>query len=423
MIQNIYSPEGFDPSTYLPDRLWKYGDEARYLLHAIESNRVFTHKKRDAWIPLKAAYLNNIMGRWQAQDIREALIESKVVECRRRYTPGQESRKYRLGLGLQDAIFRRHPVGPKLAKRLDKHKMHEPLKLPVHRHLLSWLTRLEVDHEAAMASLNTRDEMVDKYLALDMIADRQFYLLVDDYGRVHSNVTSLSRTLRPYLRCEGDKLVLLDLKNSQPFFFSLLLLNYFANDRCLNSFYGYNIIPNKGKEGGERKENSITIDILSMLNSIALAKMDLPRDVKEYISLTETGKLYEELVALFNSASRDEAKMAFFKGVLFCRPYPNKFHSLFRDRFPFVAEVIGSLKEKDHRRLSHHLQRCESAAVIHGVCERLRVEHPEVPLWTIHDCVMTTKPYLEPVRTVVREQFAAMSLKPSISERDFTLAA
>lgn len=423
MTKNIYTPEGFDPCTYLPDRLWKYAEEARYLLHAIESNRIFRHKPRDAWVPLKAGYLNNVMGRWHARGIRTALVETGVVECDGHYVEGKKSYGYRLGPDLRDAIFRRHPISPTLARRLNKHKMHPPLKLPIHKHLLSWLTRLEVDHDAAMRSLRTRDELIDKYVALDMIADRQFYLIVDDYGRVHTNLTSLSRRLRPFLHYGNDKLVLIDLKNSQPFFFSSLLLNYCAHDHSINSFYSYNKSPKKGKEGGGGGAASITIDKVLMPNSSALAKLDLPSDVKEYISLTETGKLYEELVGLFSVNDRDEAKLAFFKGILFCKPYPNKFYSRFRDRFPSVAKVIDALKQKDHRRLSHHLQRCESAAMIHGVCERLRAEFPEVPVWTIHDCVMTTRPHLDSVRSVVQEQFATMSLRPTISEQDFTLAA
>ena len=160
-----------------------------------------------------------------------------------------------------------------------------------------------------------------------------------------------------------------------------------------------------------------------MLNRNLLVRLDLPQDVKDYISLTETGKFYEELVTVFDARDREEAKKALFQWVLFCKPRKNKFHSLFRNRFPSVSEAIDGLKDKEYRRLSHHLQKCESAAMIHGVCGRLRDDFPEAPVWTIHDCVMTTKPYLEPVRTVVRDQFAAMSLKPTISEQDFTLSA
>lgn len=420
MTRNIYTPEGFDPRAYLPPRLWKYADAASYLVHAIEANRVYYHRKRTDFNPLKAAYLNAIMGRWQAKDIRTALATSGVIEIDRQYFVGQKSRGYRLGPVFLDAVFRRHGIGPKLAKKLKKHKMHDKLTLPVHKYLHRWLTRLEVDYDAAMNSFPTREELIDKHVVLTMLADRQFFMVPDDYGRLHSNVSCLSRTLRPYLHFGPDKLVMIDLKNSQPFFFSVLLLNYFAHDRSLDSFYN---TPRKKEERGRGKGASITIDNLSRMRQRRLVRMDLPEDVRDYISLTERGVLYEELVPLFGMNDRNDAKDKFFKGVLFPRPHPNKFRFLFGERFPTVAQVIDDLKAKDHARLSHHLQRCESAVMIHAVCDRLRVELPDAPVLTIHDCLMTTKPHLEPVRAVLKDEFKSLSLSPTVAEQDFTLAA
>lgn len=423
MTQYLYVPDGFAPQDHLPERLWKHADAANYLVHAIEANRVFYHRPRTAYNPLKAAYLDNVMGRWHRQDICTELAKTGVIEIDRQYFVGEKSRGYRLGPDFRDAIFRRHRVSPKIAKRLNKHKMHDKLLLPVHQHLYRWLTRLEMDYDAAMNSFPTREELIDKHVALAMLADRQFFMICDDYGRIHSNVTGLSRTLRRFLHYGPDKLVMIDLKNSQPFFFSLLLLNYFSNNSSLDSFYNKAKSAQKNGEGGRGGGNSIMIDISSMLQHKSLVRMDLPDDVKDYISLTEQGVLYEELASVFGVNDRNFAKDKFFKGVLFCKPYPNNYRSLFGERFPTVSRVIDDLKAKDHRRLSHHLQRCESAAMIHGVCDRLRVELPTAPLLTIHDCLLTTKPHLEPVRAVLQDEFRSLTLSPSVSEQDYTLAA
>ena len=423
MTRNIYIPEGFDARTHLPERLWKHADAANYLLHIMEWNRVFYRRPRDEFVRLKAAYLNAVMGRWQAKEIRELLAEEGVIEIDPQYFPGEQSRGYKLGQKLRGTTFRRHPAGAKLSERMERHKLTTDLTLAVHRHLYSWLTRLEVDHDAAMLSLTTRDEVIDKYIPLDMIADGQFYLLPDEYGRVHTNLSSLSRRLRPFLHCEGERLVMLDVKNSQPFFLSVLLLDLLSEEKGISSFYRHNKIVNKKGEGEEGRDGAITIDKLLPRWKKEMAKLDLPADVRAYITLTENGTLYEYLGELFGLTSREEVKKAFFQRVLFCKPHKHQFSTAFTDQFPTVAGVITELKAKDHRRLSHYLQRCESAAVIHGVCERLRVDRPDVPVWTIHDCVMTTRPHAEAVRTVVRDQFAAMSLSPSVSEHDYTLAA
>ena len=423
MTKHLYVPDGFAPEDHLPERFWKYADAANYIVHAIKANRVFYHRKRTDFNPLKAAYLNNVMGRWHRQDICTELAKAGVIEIDRQYFVGEKSRGYRLGPDFRDAIFRRHPISPKIAKKIKKHKTHDKLTLPVHQHLYRWLTRLEVDYDAAMNSFPTREEMIDKHVALAMLADRQFFMIHDDYGRIHSNVTGLSRTLRPFLRYGPDKLVMIDLRNSQPFFFSLLLLNYVSNNSSLDSFY-HNTNNTKNRGGGEKgKGDSIMIDISSMLKHKGMVRMGLPNDMKNYIDLTERGVLYEELASVFGVNDRNHAKDKFFKGVLFCKPYPNKYRSLFGERFPTVTRVIEELKAKDHRHLSHHLQRCESAAMIHGVCDRLRVELPAAPLLTIHDCLLTTRPYLGPVRAVLKDEFRSLSLSPSVAEQDFTLAA
>lgn len=222
MTSNIYLPDGYDPRDHLPERLWKYADAANYLVHAIEASRVFYHRKRADFNPLKAEYLNNVMGRWHRTDICTALSEAGVIEIDRQYLVGRKSRGYRLGPRFRDAVFRRHRIGPKVAKKLEEHKMHDKLTLPVHLHLYDWLTRLEVDYDAALESFPTREELIDKHVAVAMLADRQFFMIHDEYGRLHSNVTGLSRTLRPFLHFGPDRLVMVDLKNSQPFFFSMV---------------------------------------------------------------------------------------------------------------------------------------------------------------------------------------------------------
>lgn len=422
MTRNLYIPEGFDARTHLPEHLWKHADAAHYLLHVMEWNRVLYRRPRDEFNHLKAAYLNVMMGR-QAKEIRDVLAGEEVIEIDRQFFQGEQSRGYKLGPKFQDVTFRRHRAGAKLSKRLERNKLTTDLTLAVHKHLYSWLTRLEVDHDAAMLSLTTRDEVIDKYIPLDMIADSQFYFLPDEYGRVHTNLTSLSRTLRPFLHCNGERLVMLDVKNSQPFFFSVLLLDLLSEENGISSFYRHNKTDNRKEEGEEGRNGAITICNLLPRWKKAMAKLELPGDVRAYIALTESGTLYEELGTLFGLTDREEVKKAFFQRVLFCKPHPHQFSAAFTERFPTVAGVISELKDKDHRRLAHYLQRCESAAVIHGVCERLRVDRPDVPVWTIHDCVMTTKSNAEAVRTVVRDQFAGMSLSPSVSEQDFTLAA
>ena len=56
---------------------------------------------------------------------------------------------------------------------------------------------------------------------------------------VHSNLTNLKKTLRPFLRYRGSELVNLDIANSQPMVFCLLLVNLLSNNGKLNNLIDY----------------------------------------------------------------------------------------------------------------------------------------------------------------------------------------
>ena len=66
------------------------------------------------------------------------------------------------------------------------------------------------------------------------IADRDFFTIPDRFGRFHSNLTNLKSSLRPHLRYHDSPLVNLDISNSQPMIFCLLLVNLLSGDGKLD---------------------------------------------------------------------------------------------------------------------------------------------------------------------------------------------
>src|SRR5271166_6047671 len=74
---------------------------------------------------------------------------------------------------------------------------------------------------------------------IQRIKDRDFFSIPDRYGRFHSNLTNLKKTLRPFLRYHGSELVNLDIANSQPMVFCLLLVNLLSNNGKLNNLIDY----------------------------------------------------------------------------------------------------------------------------------------------------------------------------------------
>ena len=74
------------------------------------------------------------------------------------------------------------------------------------------------------------------------IAEGDFFSIPDRYGRFHSNLTNLKKTLRPFLRYRNSELVNLDIANSQPMVFCLLLVNLLSNNGKLNNLIDYEFL-------------------------------------------------------------------------------------------------------------------------------------------------------------------------------------
>ena len=91
----------------------------------------------------------------------------------------------------------------------------------------------------------------------------------------------------------------------------------------------------------------------------------------------------------------------------------------FKRLFPSVFKTIRLLKKKSYKNVAHLLQRCESSIIIGRVCTRMMVEHPDVPLYTIHDAVLTTKEHVQTVENVMNEVFSTLVLTPTISTTDY----
>ena len=107
---------------------------------------------------------------------------------------------------------------------------------------------------------------------------------------------------------------------------------------------------------------------------------------------------------------------------------PLAFHAVGRkilSDFPEVAEVINAMKTKNclvgidprpHRYVACMLQLYESTVMIYRVCGRIMRERPETPIWTIHDCLLTTEPHKGYVHRIICEEFAGVGISPSIKE-------
>ena len=463
-LTHLYVPANFDPEQVLPDSLKRHADVARYFLHRIIWGRVQKRTTPDGFVPLKWDYLRPVIPDRVLKPLKQALIDADVIECDGQYIEGHKSFGYRLGSPYRDAPFVRAVVAhAQTATRIQENRRCEKkkIRLDVHRYLRRQFQKLEIDREGALAALAGHPNHQIVKIPVEQIAAKDFSFSVCRYGRVHTDLTRAAKPVRRSLHVGGEPLVSVDITNSQPLFFALLLINFRIHGNKTHSLISYDTAINNQYDRIDRilssfitrtttanntheQHNSTSLpqhtithhhttvhSITTRKSALEFAQVTatsgvahelrlsrsadcLKEDERRFVVLCETGRLYEELMVITDTPVRKWVKEGFFE-ILFGRNAANSdFKRAFTEAFPSVADVARRHKRKDHSFLARLLQNYESTFIINRVCRRLMHEHPTAPIFTIHDSVLTIPAYQDSVVSVIREEFAKLGLSPSL---------
>ena len=237
----LYVPDTFDPDNHLPEELRHLADYARFLLHRINVGRV--HLRRgNCLVYLKRDYLVEFIPKERFTAIRDALVESDVIHVRKFCVKGEMSYGYRLLYPHNQGFSLICPTTKRLIDKIVRWRKRESdsLRHPVHRELRRYVKALTIDEQGALTSVHgTPFQQAAQVAMIQRIKDGDFFSIPDRYGRFHSNLTNLKKTLRPFLRYRDSELVNLDIANSQPMVFCLLLVNLLSNNGKLNNLIDY----------------------------------------------------------------------------------------------------------------------------------------------------------------------------------------
>lgn len=416
--QFLYIPETFEPCT-----CGHWADYAAYVLSTINRRIVFEKLDPDGYVPLMSAILKRVLPKRDYRKILQLLIDQDVIECDRSYQVGTKSKGYRLTPQYRGQVHRRHLVTDKnldAKMRKLREDMEAGIILPVHRHLWRHLQQIELSEPLPDFGMFNRQ--------VHELIDKDFRFRVCQYGRVHTNLTNMRKDIRQYLNYQGHELSNLDISNSQPLFLGVVVLNRYINDKYLQTATSFtteeayfnspeilSIFTNTEREGGETPPlcGNITHELL----------LPVPDDVKRYLSICQSGRLYEYLMDKADvKAGRDEFKEMFFQ-VLFGRTSLMQHLPLadvFEEEFPSVVAVMKEIKRKDYHHMSSLLQRTESSFVVNRVVRRLMNEYPETFISTIHDSFVTTTEAVPIVKRIVLHEFAKLGLRPTIKTERWT---
>lgn len=280
----------------------------------------------------------------------------------------------------------------------------------------SFNEHLTVDYDEAMSyisyvydSSKKTDSDIIKYNynleSIDCIHVGHYRFYQDETsGRIHTVLTNMKREVRQFVKYRGESLINLDFKNSQPFISSVL----FNED-----FYTNNI--EKGYKGlGSNK--------LATFSDCNNCNDYISEDVAEYIELVINGGFYEKYQSITGIKDRTEAKVDCLKLMYSSdvdkkgKERLSKSKKQFIKHFPNVYDKFRCMKKDNHKHFAILMQSLESSLFIGRICSRIRLERPELALFTLHDSIMVTKGAADYIKNVMIEETEIMlGIKPTIS--------
>ena len=68
----------------------------------------------------------------------------------------------------------------------------------------------------------------------------------------------------------------------------------------------------------------------------------------------------------------------------------SNYYKAFKELFPFESNIIDLLKSKNYTEFSVLLQQIEARILLKNICKRIHQKDHSIPLFTIHDGIITT---------------------------------
>lgn len=239
--------------------------------------------------------------------------------------------------------------------------------------------------------------------------------------RLNSVITNIQKDYRHFMTYDGQPLVSIDITNSQPYLMNVLFNPEFWKENSNNPLSINNLPPNI--------QSLITPPLPIMIGNY-LKELEM-NDLDEYRQKTSEGEIYEKIIDIVQEKfgeklSRKQIKTMFyivlFSNNKFFNQPDAKLKRLFKEIYPQVYELTTILKTKNHATLAILLQAVESEIILHRCCKRIWEEgRQQVPIFTIHDSIVTTKGNEDFVKRIMTEELTrAIGVPPSLQVEEWS---
>ncbi|MDD4156435.1 MAG: hypothetical protein PHY08_07685 [Candidatus Cloacimonetes bacterium] len=398
-------------------------DAYYYIVHCILLKALQNGNKTNKFFPVNMAKIEKIIRRRPVPLLKD-LKDVNIIQNDGSYMPHLKSLHYRVNpkLLLASDFFVVTPqsyIYNQLNGLYTKKNTNRDLKKSYLKIMYSHFLKLKFDCMSAIKFTNTAEITNDKRCAylysIELLKSKntRYFKRNKTNTRLDTNLTNLYKPLRKFI-IGSDNLISIDLRNSQPLFLTILILettkmiNYKHQGETLPLCFTFPL-----SDFLSCLDNSVIRDFYKFFN---FADFNVFEEFINFANLTFSGTLYSYMLNLFgNRYSKDRIKEIMFeifyskniiqrknKGFI---PYARS-KRLFASAFPNVYKIVHLLKQKSNSDLANMLSKMEAYVMIDIICEKL-VSNDIVPL-TIHDSIIVDKKDAAEAYKIIAETFLTL---------------
>jgi hypothetical protein len=406
-MKYLFVPTNLNLRVLLPQARQKHIDKYHYFIHKIYEERILNklNDNRNGYVSIYSKAMEQVINTRQYSKVLRFLIENHIIETDDLYSNGGEYEQYekkckwyRLTDRYASSTARQMMIDDTAFEKkityIQQQQINNIMKNnPLAQYINFNLNELRIDSEGAFVMIgdmlsSDNDFTIEQYNiynhVIHKILNKDFFLTIDDNGRIHNNLTNLPRILRKYLYIDPRKeLVNLDIRNSQPLIMAVLIREAYKNK-------------------------------------------ELPMDCQNYIYLCEQGIFYDKMMDLLDIPNcpihreniRKDFKQDCFGRIFYCRTnenYTYKESKAFKKEFPNVYDVIVAEKKGNYKKIANKMQQYEAQIMIKGVMGHLQSLHSDFFALCIHDSILTTKSNSDYVKQLILDNFGKYEIYPTIN--------
>lgn len=423
----------------------------KYLIHLTLSQIAFFHQDKDSKKPISYSDVTEVYKQIHSDDLlvsnpkhkkhidflrneffgytrkksRTRFKETTVsVFHSKRYEEGKRAYSYKLNpIFLKQRLKVEYITTPRFIKKVKDSFTVLPsvIRNGKYRFLGKFFdeNKLKVNFDEAVRFCEERYEEHEEYeryvSELNQLVDLRngcykIYNTPETDGRIHSNITSLSKVYRRFLTYDCKRLVEVDLSSSIIYFIAMLINNRIKVDNIhvifpINTFYPLMLAK--------------TLKSLDIVEKELLEAKCVSGEFYElFISDFRSSFTWYRLKSMFKSVSKDEfdgshkqvrkiAKKYLLAMIFADIDCYTKVQDIFRKKFPNLLDVLILFKKKfGYKSLSYLLFQMESCLMLDKVARRFNAKHWRVaPIFSLHDCLITTVDYESQLQAILTEVF------------------